>query len=74
MRVLGNRIEADRVINKISEDFNLVGFGRIESLRGFALRLRGLGLLEAAICAQLVTRGLNENEAELLAREATSFK
>ena len=68
VRVLGNRIEADRVIKGIRDEFGVGKSIGLEAYRAFALRLGGWGYEEADIRDQLVSRGLKLNEAEVLAR------
>lgn len=68
VRVLGSRIEADLVVKKIRDEFDVGSSGELESYRALALKLRGYGYEEADIRAQLVSRGLSQKEAEILAR------
>lgn len=68
VRVLGSRIEPDLVINRIRDEFNVGKTSELEPYRAFALKLRGWGCEEADICEQLVSRGLKQKEAEILAR------
>ena len=71
VRVLGSSGQAERIISHIRSEFKIGRSIDFESYRSLAKTFQGLGLEETAIRDQLVSRGLRQKEAEVLARIVT---
>jgi len=72
VRVLGKRVEVERIIRQISSEFEIDkaaddGTAGHDTFVSLAIKMRGLGLKETEIIAQLVSRGVTRAVAQGIA-------
>lgn len=82
VKILGSRVEPERVIKQIREEFSVGNrdefrirkSSELEPFRAFALRMRACGIGESVMVEQLISRGLRRQEAEVLARTVARYE